>query len=121
MKTVKALLAVVIVTAVVAVAVFALTRAAGSPVTLPEKVASSTPCPVAGCMDATCHGAGEAPPLTDGSTMTCPKVGCQDTSCHAADRLTSHYRAPKNASLNVWIVGLSAFTLAMVAVAANVK
>lgn len=87
----------------------------------PEKITASSVCPVADCAAATCHGADPAPELTAGQTMACPKVGCRDSTCHAADRLTSHYQSPKTSSLNVWIVGLSLFTLAMIVIALYVR
>lgn len=122
MKTLKAIIAVALVTFVAFVAIFALVRAgAGPTVAPPERIAATSVCPVAGCTSDGCHGADPAPELTAGQTMTCPKVGCEAESCHAADRLTSHYQAPKNSSLNVWILGLSVFTIAMISIALYVK
>ena len=122
MKTLKATIAVLLVTLIAVVAIYALTRAgAGPTVSLPEKITAASVCPVAGCIDESCHGAAPAPELTAGQIMTCPKVACEAESCHAADRLMSHYQAPKNSSLNLWILGLSVFTIAMVSIALYVK
>ena len=122
MKVIKATMGVLGVMLVAAVLVFGIARlGAGTAVSPPEKITADSPCPVAGCVSVDCHGAGPVPELADGETMTCPKVGCTAPECHAADRLMSHYRAPKNASLSLWILGLSGFTIAMVAVACYVK
>jgi len=121
-KTLKAAFAVIAITVVLSVAVYAAVAAVGSPaVTLPERVTTDSQCPVAGCTSASCHGAAPAPELAPGETMTCPKVGCEAESCHAADRLVSHYNEPKTSSLNLWILGLSVFTIAMIAISLYVK
>lgn len=122
MKTLKAALAVIAITVVLSVAVYAAVAAIGSPsVTLPERVTADSLCPVAGCASSSCHGAAPAPELAPGETMTCPKVGCEAETCHAADRLVSHYNEPKTSSLNLWILGLSIFTIAMIAISLYIK
>jgi len=118
MKIMKAAMCVAMLVVLVSIAVYAVvTLAGGSNVGLPEKVVAASRCPVAGCTSSSCHGAGPAPEVTAGETMVCPKVGCEAETCHAADRLTSHYNEPKTSSLNLWILGLSLFTIAMIAVA----
>lgn len=122
-KTLKATLAVIAIAAILSVAIYAAVAAIGSPaVTLPERVSADSLCPVAGCASSTgCHGADPAPELASGETMICPKVGCEAEECHAADRLVSHYNEPKTSSLNLWILGLSIFTIAMIAISLYIK
>lgn len=122
-KTLRDALAVIVLTVILSVAVYAAFAAIGSPsVALPERVSADSQCPVAGCTSASCHGADPAPELAPGETMICPKVvGCEAVDCHGAERLTSHYNEPKTSSLNVWILGTSIFTIAMIAVTLYVK
>jgi len=117
MKTIKAAVWAAVLVVLVGVAVYGVTAlAAGSDVGLPERVTTASRCPVAGCTSSSCHGAGPAPEVAVGGTMVCPKVGCEAETCHASDRLTSHYNEPKTSSLNLWILGLSLFTIAMIAI-----
>lgn len=91
MNILRAPLRVVVLTILVSAGVYGIANvASGGSVNLPGKVAVSTPCPVAGCTSSSCHG---------------------------ADRLVSYYNEPKTTSLNLWILGLSLFTVAMVAIA----
>ncbi len=118
LRFLRASLLVTLVTLVTAAGVYLVTESFwGTLVSLPEKITRQSTCPVAGCSASSCHGAAPAPKLVAGQSMRCPKGGCQSTACHAADRLISHYQSPKDASLNVWIIGLPLFTLAMIAIA----
>ena len=122
MKILRATVALLLLALIVSGSIYLITASlAGDRVSLPEKITASSVCPVAGCAAATCHGADPAPELTAGQTMACPKVGCTDNTCHAADRLMSHYQSPKTSSLNLWIVGLSLFTIAMIVIALYVR
>jgi hypothetical protein len=91
--------------------------AAVDSISLPRQITDSSVCPVAGCSAKTCHGAQPAPMVEASQTMKCPKVGCEAATCHARDRLISHHHAPKGASLDLWVLGLSMFTIAMILIA----
>jgi hypothetical protein len=95
--------------AVVGVLVFAAAWLASPSVALPQAIAPTTPCPVAGCTqpDGACHAAALAPQPDGSFEMSCPRVeGCADVDCHAWDRIsTSAQRSrPSDASLNLWIL-----------------
>jgi hypothetical protein len=92
-------------------------------VSVPQRITGETPCPVAGCTqpDGACH-AGALSPVPDGSfVMECPKArGCSSTECHAADRLTSHYNAPSDFSMNLWILAPVVLVVALVLIVKKV-
>jgi hypothetical protein len=118
LKTLRATLAVLLLTIVISAGIYLVTKyAGGNSVSLPQMITASSLCPVAGCSAKSCHGAQAVPQLDPGQTMKCPKVGCEAAACHAQDRLISRYNTPKGASLDLWILGLTVFSIAMILVA----
>jgi len=99
MKTLRNTIAVLLVTGLTMIAIYAGVQIAGansgtSPSTVAAAAGQTFLCPVSGCSAATCHGATNLPAPTttaaaDGSSdsgqlQTCPRTGCTASSCHGA-------------------------------------
>jgi hypothetical protein len=87
---------------------------------LPQRIAATTPCPVAGCVqpDGACHAAAPAPEPDGSLTMQCPQVaGCTDVACHAWERIEAGALRgkPSDASMNLWILAPVVLVVGLVA------
>lgn len=111
-KTILAALAFLL----VGVCVFGAGMCASTSVGLPQAVTAESRCPVAGCMNESCHGFDDVPQPDGRHEMLCPENGCASVECHAWDTLESRYHQASDASLNLWILTPVVLVLALVIV-----
>lgn len=80
----------------------------------PQAITEESRCPVAGCVNESCHGFDDVPQPDGVHEMLCPENGCASTECHAWDTLMSRYCQASDASLNLWILAPVMLVLALV-------
>ena len=113
----KILMTVLVIVLFAAVSFIAVSAAVPDGVKLPQAITPESPCPVAGCTYKECHAAADAPQPVGTFLMTCPDVvSCSSVDCHAWEALTGHYNAPKDWSMNVWILAPVLLVVALVLV-----